>query len=556
MKKRKAVVYARVSTDKEEQELSLESQKEYYAEYAVEQGYEFLKVYYDEGLSATNSNRKFFMKMLKDAGLDSIHIDNNRFVFEVNHDREPLFDWIIIKDASRFARNINAVDIVRALRDKDVFIEFEALGFTTEDIDWEFRLGLFLTFSQEESLNTSRKLKDAYLKRAKQGKFHMSVNLLGYSRDKKTKEYYIVEEQAEIVRKIFDYYTFDKIGGYEISDRLNEQGYTTKQGRRWNNTSVSRVLNNEKFKGQVIQNRYGKTDLTGSNRRAINPKQDWIIHDNALPKIVSVEQYDKAQKIMSSRSHITAKRHGSDKRQVRGKKIIKNVFYKKIICGKCGSDYIRETTIKKRKDKKVTEHYYGCRNRRNLQRKTEKCMNRGISHDVLERELIKIGRKMNLIDLDDETMMTEEVALRDKLSDVDKLIKNSDKEKKEIDDKIKQIDQKIINLFDTLSSGVTSKIVIMTQERIEKLESEKIQLETEKVNLNVIELESKKKVYKSKFNEIIKLSKKNSYTFDEILNRIHEIEILNESKVIVKFEVPTMRMEEGTKRLVYFMFER
>src|SRR5690625_1892399 len=219
---KRAVVYSRVSTDREEQLNSLKNQREHYTKWAKENGYKLVGEYYDEGLSATSANRKYFIKMLEDAGLIA-NRDGNIVTFKVDYNKEPLFDWIVLKDASRFARNVNAVDIVRNLRDKQVYIIFEGLGFTSKDTDWEMRLSLFLTFSQEESLTMSRRIRQAYKQRAERGQFHMSVNLLGFERDENTKKYYIVEDEAKIVREIFDMYTEQNQGSYAIADKLNEK---------------------------------------------------------------------------------------------------------------------------------------------------------------------------------------------------------------------------------------------------------------------------------------------------------------------------------------------
>ena len=555
MSKERAVVYARVSTESEQQQTSIDSQKEHYPQYVKDKGYEFVKLYYDFGLSATSSNRKDFINMLEDAGLKATRGDGNLVTFIVNHEKEPLFDWIITKDHDRFARNLDAVTIVRALRDKEVYIEFENLGFTTKDVDWELRLGLFLTFAQQESLEKSRKLKDSYLKKSKKGKFHMSVNLLGYSRDKETKEYYIVEEQARIVRKIFDYYTEDRIGAYEIGDILNDKGYTTKQGRKWNGNSVNRVLKNEKFKGQVILNRYGKTDITGTNKRVINPINEWIVHNDALPKIVSVEQFDEAQEIMKTRTRSTVKNKGSNRRQVRGKKVVKNVFHNKIFCGKCGSDYIRESATKIKKGEKVREYFYGCRNRRNTQRVAKKCSNRGISHKTLVDELDKIGKKINVLEFGESTLSNEYMALTKKLDNIDSLIDNSNQLKSQINNEINEIDTQINNLFTTLSQGVSETIIKLTQDKIEDLEQEKIKLEAKKSNHSVIQLEQNKKNHIDKYKAIEKLGKKDSYTFDEILNQLYEIKILNGNKVVVTIAVPSLQNADN-RRLIYYMFSR
>lgn len=538
--KERAVAYARVSTEKEEQKTSIKSQMEYYPKYIEKKGMEFVKLYYDEGLSATSSNRKAFIQMLYDAGLDAKKGDGSIVTFEVNHDREPMFDWIITKDHDRFARNVNAIDIVRALRDKEVYIEFENLGFTTKDVDWEFRLSLFLTFAQQESLDKSRKLRDSYIKRAEQGKFFMSVNLFGYGRDKGSDEHYIIEDEAKVVRKIFDYYTKEGLGSSEIADKLNEQGYKTKQGRVWNGNNVLRVLKNEKYKGQVILNRYGKTDITGSNKRVINPKSEWIVHDNALPKIVSAEQFDKAQEIMKSRTKSTVKNKGSDKRQLRGKKIIRNIFYKKIFCGKCGEEYIRESATKIRAGEKVTEYFYGCRNRRNVQKNTEKCTNRGISHNVLVRELEKIAKKIGTMSYSQKRLEEEREALNIILKKLDEKLERSEKEKNKINEKIKGLDEKIANITLAIAEGVSDTVKKVMFNQIEKIEEEKNQLQSSLSQYDDIAINNEKQKYIDKFNEIVRFTKKENYNFDELLEIINRIDVLPDGTVIIDIESPTL----------------
>ena len=79
--------YCRVSTDKEDQLNSLETQKEFFLEYTKRTGDNLIKLYADEGISGTKiKNRKEFQRMLADA-------------------EKGLFDMVVVKDISRFARN-------------------------------------------------------------------------------------------------------------------------------------------------------------------------------------------------------------------------------------------------------------------------------------------------------------------------------------------------------------------------------------------------------------------------------------------------------------------
>ena len=78
--------YCRVSTDKEDQLNSLEAQKEFFSEYTKRTGDNLVRLYADEGISGTKiKNRKEFLRMMSDA-------------------EHGLFDMVVVKDISRFAR--------------------------------------------------------------------------------------------------------------------------------------------------------------------------------------------------------------------------------------------------------------------------------------------------------------------------------------------------------------------------------------------------------------------------------------------------------------------
>ena len=83
----KIAAYCRVSTDKEDQLNSLETQKEFFTEYTNRTGDNLIRLYADEGISGTKiKNRKEFQRMLSDA-------------------EKGLFDMVVVKDISRFARS-------------------------------------------------------------------------------------------------------------------------------------------------------------------------------------------------------------------------------------------------------------------------------------------------------------------------------------------------------------------------------------------------------------------------------------------------------------------
>ena len=98
--------YCRVSTDKSDQLNSLEAQKKFFAEFTERNGHNLVRLYADEGISGTKiKNRKEFQKLMRDA-------------------KQGLFDMVVVKDISRFARNtLDCIQTARELKLLGVAIE-------------------------------------------------------------------------------------------------------------------------------------------------------------------------------------------------------------------------------------------------------------------------------------------------------------------------------------------------------------------------------------------------------------------------------------------------
>ena len=127
--------YARVSTDKDDQANSFESQVQYFTDYIQRQNdWELVKVYSDEGITGTNTiKRDGFNDMIEDALSDKL-------------------DLVITKEVSRFARNIaDAIHYTRLLKEHNVDIVFALDGIDTRNPDYEFKLAMISAIAQEVS---------------------------------------------------------------------------------------------------------------------------------------------------------------------------------------------------------------------------------------------------------------------------------------------------------------------------------------------------------------------------------------------------------------------
>ncbi len=305
--------YCRVSTDKYDQLNSLETQKEFFLEYTKRTGDNLIKLYADEGISGTKiKNRKEFQRMLADA-------------------EKGLFDMVVVKDISRFARNtVDLLQSVRKLKSLGIETQFLTANMTSMG-NSEFVLTIFGALAQEESANTSKRIKFGKKMNAEKGRVPNIV--FGY--DKTIGDYFnlsINENEAMAIRQIFQWYTEEGYGGSKIANMLNERGIKTKRGNNWSQNSVCRILTNEIYTGKIINGKEEIADfLTGQRKE--KDESEWLVTIRPELRIVEDEVFDKAQDILKGRHDsfkITHERQSN-----------KYLFSTLIKCKECGWSFRR-----------------------------------------------------------------------------------------------------------------------------------------------------------------------------------------------------------------------
>ena len=273
--------YCRVSTDKEDQLNSLEAQKQFFAEYTKTTGDTLVRLYADEGISGTKiKNRKEFLRMMTEAD-------------------KGLFDMVVVKDISRFARN--TVDLLQNIR------KLKALGIETQFLtanmtsmgNSEFVLTIFGALAQEESANTSKRVKFGKKMNAEKGR----VPNLVYGYDKTIGDYFnltINEDEAKVVKQIYQWYTEEGHGAARIANMLNEQGVKTKRNCKWSQNGICRILTNEIYTGKIINGKQEVCDfLTGQRKE--KDENEWMVVVKPELRIIEDEVYVKAQGILQGR---------------------------------------------------------------------------------------------------------------------------------------------------------------------------------------------------------------------------------------------------------------
>jgi len=249
--KRRTAAYARVSTDSEEQLTSYEAQVDYYTKYIKDRAdWEFVRVYTDEGISATNTKKRDgFKQMIADA------LDGK-------------IDLIITKSVSRFARNtVDSLVTVRQLKEKGVEIYFEKENIYTLDSKGELLITIMSSLAQEESRSISENVTWGQRKRMADGKVSLPYGqFLGYEKGEDGLPR-IVESEAEIVRMIFRLFMEGKTPS-AIAKQLASQGIPSPAGKkRWQVATVKSMLGNEKYKGDALLQKGFTVDFLTKKRK-------------------------------------------------------------------------------------------------------------------------------------------------------------------------------------------------------------------------------------------------------------------------------------------------
>lgn len=274
--------YCRVSTDKEDQLNSLETQKEFFEEYAKKEGHTLVRLYADEGISGTKlKKRAEFLRMMRDA-------------------EHGMFDRVVVKDISRFARNtVDLLQSVRKLKAMDIETLFLTANMTSMG-DSEFILTVYGALAQEESANMSKRVKFGKRMNAEKGRVPNIV--YGYNKTKGDLFHLSINEaEASVVRQIFQWYVYEGYGVATISNMLNEQGLKTKRSCAWSPNAVRHLLRNELYTGVIINGKESVRDFLTSER-VDKPKEDWLIAERPELRIIDPELQAAAVRLLAERS--------------------------------------------------------------------------------------------------------------------------------------------------------------------------------------------------------------------------------------------------------------
>lgn len=310
--RKKVAAYARVSTDHEEQRTSYEAQVDYYTKYIQGRAdWDFVKVYTDEGITATNTkHREGFNDMIADALAGKI-------------------DLIITKSVSRFARNtVDSLTTVRKLKEKGVEVYFEKENIYTLDSKGELLITIMSSLAQEESRSISENITWGKRKFFADGKVYLPYKrFLGYKKGADGLPE-IVPEEAEIIRLIYSLFLEGKTTT-TIANILTEKGIPTPSGKvaKWASSTVESILTNEKYRGSALLQKVFTVDFLTKKHKVNEGEVPQYYIEESHPAIIPPVEFEMVQDEMRRRKRIGYNYSGN------------SIFASKIVCDDCGGYY-------------------------------------------------------------------------------------------------------------------------------------------------------------------------------------------------------------------------
>ena len=310
--------YARVSSESDEQLNSLGNQIQYYEDFIRRNAaWTFVPGYIDEGLSGISTKRREnFNRMIDDAAEDT-------------------FDLIITKEISRFARNtLDSIQFTRQLLGCGVGVFFQNDNINTFDEDSELRLSIMSSIAQDELRKLSSRVKFGHQQAIKNNVVLGNSRIFGYR--KENRRLVIDEEQAPMVRELFELYATDQYSMKQIEALFWEKGYRNLNGKKIAHTTMSNMISNPKYKGYYVGNKVKVVDMFTKKQKFL-PPEEWVMFKDEtgeiVPAIVSEALWEQANAVLRRRSDDVKNRQGVCNHA--------NLLTGKLYCTCCGTAYYR-----------------------------------------------------------------------------------------------------------------------------------------------------------------------------------------------------------------------
>ena len=408
----RVAAYCRVSTDSDEQETSYEAQVSHYTSYINNhEGWTLAGVYADEGTSGTQTRTRVqFNRMIEACERHEI-------------------DLVITKSISRFARNtLDCLSYIRKLKALGIPIIFEKEGTNTMESSGELMVTILASIAQQESASISQNIKMGIGFGFQEGRGRLNYStFLGYTKLDKPGSYKIVPAEAEIVRRIYREY-LEGFSPAMIADGLMaDEICSPAGGDKWYASTVSSILGNEKYCGDLLMQKYFVEDfLTHKVVKNEGQKPQYFVEDNHDP-IIPKGVYYQVQGEKARRAALAA-----DPSKLRfGKRLALNG---RLVCGHCGR------TLKRYVMKDEAKTDWRCRQRalvsvRDLKDDAEgRCGLRIVKEKEVKAAVLEACN--GLPEARDEILIMEERFMNGEIGKIDAMIQGLTERQEEMEERL------------------------------------------------------------------------------------------------------------------------
>jgi len=504
--KLKVAYYARVSTEKAEQQVSIKHQQEYYEEFIrSNQNWTFSGAYIDDGISGIHAEkREEFQNMIRDAKLGRV-------------------DMIITKEISRFARNtLDSIQYTRELLSYGVCVWFQNDGINTIDEDSEFRLTIMAGVAQDELRKLSSRIKFGHARSIQNGVV-LGNRIYGYH--KKDGKLTIVPEEAEMIRIIFRDYASGTMSTPKLEKKLWDMGYRNFKGGKINRDVIRNIIKNPKYKGYFCGGKVKIVDMF-TKKQEFLPESKWVIFKDdgsRVPQIIDEETWEKANEYMKKRSEAIKSHRTSFKNG--------NLFTGKIFCANDGAPYwMKQHYVRGKEDVRWVCSY-------KIKNGADSCS----SHGIRESDLKKV-----VASLINESSCNIDEVIKEYLNILKKVINNKPDtgiEKERLQNQIDAIKKKKEKILEyNLNGNIPDEEFISRNKDYTKqiidLEMEISKLVPEDVELQMVEKQLSKITEELKSFKEVKEEDINRQIIDKLFDKI-VVSLSADKQTVCKFYLST-----------------
>lgn len=390
-------LYCRLSRDDGTQDdsSSIQTQKAMLNKYASDHGYRNTRFFVDDGYSGTNFNRPAFQEMISE-------VEANRV------------ERVITKDLSRLGRNYLETGSYIEVFFPNHHVQYIAINDGVDSTSYQsMDITPFKNILNElYAADVSKKVRSAMKTRAENGQFTGSSAPYGYRKDPADHNHLVIDERyAPVVRRIFQW-AQEGAGIPTIRNRLREEKIprpsavstmnysrfevTEEKAWEWSNNSVRNILRNPTYVGHLVANRRPTVSLK-SNKRGYAPFNDSITAFNTHEGIVTQEQFDLVQTLITSRNKENRGNQNADQ--------FPNIFAGLLKCEDCGHAMTMTRAHRTQREEPIDCYIFMC-NQYKLEGKTACTQHKIEARDLYDAVLADIQSHARRTVMDDEAFLS------------------------------------------------------------------------------------------------------------------------------------------------------